>query len=87
MFSFLLTLCCLFPPLTSPTVPGVPGSPGYGKMGPPGPVGQQGIPGIPGSPGTPGNPGKEGRCNPTDCFSAMPVDYSPKGPPRKGPMY
>lgn len=65
-------------------LPGVPGSPGYGKMGPPGPVGQQGVPGIPGPPGQPGSKGHDGRCNPADCMSHQ-VDYSPKGPPVKGP--
>lgn len=65
---------------------GVPGPPGYGKMGPPGPTGQQGIPGIPGPQGPPGSKGNDGRCHPSDCMSA-PVDYSPKGPQMKGPMY
>lgn len=65
---------------------GVPGQPGYGKMGPPGPTGQQGIPGIPGPPGSPGSKGKDGRCHPSDCMS-RPMEYSPKGPQMKGPMY
>lgn len=55
-------------------------------MGPPGPTGQQGIPGIPGPPGPSGSKGKDGRCHPSDCMSG-PVDYSPKGPQIKGPMY
>lgn len=65
---------------------GVPGPPGYGKMGPPGPTGQQGIPGIPGPSGSPGSKGKDGRCHPSDCMS-RPMEYSPKGPQMKGPMY
>lgn len=64
--------------------PGVPGPPGYGKMGAPGPVGQQGVPGVPGPPGPPGTKGTDGRCNPGDCMSHQ-VEYSPKGPPMKGP--
>uniref|UniRef100_A0A8C0GPK0 Collagen alpha-1(XVI) chain n=1 Tax=Chelonoidis abingdonii TaxID=106734 RepID=A0A8C0GPK0_CHEAB len=70
-----------------PGAPGPQGPPGYGKLGPPGPVGQQGIPGVPGPPGATGQPGKTGHCNPSDCFSMMPLEqpiYEPKS--MKGPL-